>query len=430
MPAKISSGWDALRLKNTHLQLDAAVLDIALIELARPFAKLVIAADASTNFSALQTEQASASETTAPARPVAMRKISFTIKIGKTTIADGSMDFSDFSLPLPFKAPISELGGSISTLATDTTQPSEIDLEGKVAKYGFVSITGTASLMAPTEQTAVEAKFRNVDMPSLSPYTAEFAGRKIASGKLDLDLNYTLDKEQMAGENKIVIETFELGEKVENPDAMDLPLDLAVALLKDMNGVIDLELGVSGDMNDPSFSASGIVLKAFANLITKAAAAPFKLLGSLIPGGGETDFDAVEFQAGRADLMPPEQQKLDQLGGGTPAAAEPDPAGARRIRQRIGHSGTAGRCSGATNGRADSATSSTPMPMPTSWRSKPARPSRNLPIVNCPMCRFGTCARNTRVSRPTAAARNSTSRPTVPGCAHNWSRFRLSTRLS
>jgi hypothetical protein len=80
-----------------------------------------------------------------------------------------------------------------------------------------------------------------------------------------------------------------------------------------MNGVIDLQLGVSGDMSDPSFSASGIVLKALANLITKAAAAPFKLLGSLIPGGGETDFDAVEFQAGRADLMPPEQQKLDQL---------------------------------------------------------------------------------------------------------------------
>ena len=304
-------GWDALRLKNTHLQLDAAVLDISLIELVRPFAKLVIAADGSTNFSDLQTEQGSESESTAPA--TGETEESFTIKIGKTTVEDGSMDFADFSLPLPFKAPISELGGSISTLATDTTQPSEIDLEGKVAKYGFVSIAGTASLMAPTEQTAIEAKFRNVDMPSLSPYTAEFAGRKIASGKLDLDLNYTLDKEQMAGENKIVIETFELGEKVENPDAMDLPLDLAVALLKDVNGVIDLKLGVSGDMNDPSFSASGIVLKAFANLITKAAAAPFKLLGSLIPGGGETDFDAVEFQPGRADLMPPEQQKLDQL---------------------------------------------------------------------------------------------------------------------
>jgi len=100
---------------------------------------------------------------------------------------------------------------------------------------------------------------------------------------------------------------------VDSPDAMNLPLDLAVGLLKDVNGVIDLDLKVSGDLDDPDFSASGIVLKAFANLIVKAAAAPFKLLGSLIPGGDNVELDAISFRAGRSDIAPPEHEKLDQL---------------------------------------------------------------------------------------------------------------------
>jgi len=305
-------GWKSLDLAGTHLQLDAGRLGIGSIELNQPTAKLHIDENGESNFAALVVEEdsgnssSSANESGAASSPMVIR-------VDSTTVRDGAVDFSDLSLPLPFAAPISDLQGGLSALASDSKQASEISLEGDIGQFGFVSVTGTASIMDPLRQTEALATFRNVGMPSLSPYTAEFAGRKIASGVLDLDLTYAFDEAQMTGANKITIKDFSLGEAVENPDAMELPLDIAVALLKDMNGVIDLELDVSGDVNDPEFSASGIVLKALANLITKAAAAPFKLLGGLVPGGGDADLENIEFQEGSAELMPQERQKLQQL---------------------------------------------------------------------------------------------------------------------
>jgi hypothetical protein len=159
----------------------------------------------------------------------------------------------------------------------------------------------------------VNVIFRNINMPDVSPYTVKFAGRKIAAGKLDLDLNYAFDKGVVAGQNKIVLEKFQLGEKVDAPGAQDLPLDLAVSLLTDSNGVIDLELEVSGDLNDPTFSTGSMIMKVLANLITKAVTAPFKLLAGLLPGKEDIDLDMLDFPPGRADLLPPEEEKLDQL---------------------------------------------------------------------------------------------------------------------
>jgi hypothetical protein len=309
-------GWNKLNLEQTRLQLDAGQLEISQISFDQPFARLIIAQDGTTNFQSLALDQPDADAQAAP-EPTSDANskdaAAFVFKVGKTTIENGSMDFSDFSLPLPFRAPISNFGGELSALASDSSQPSKLELEGQVGEYGLVKVGGAISVMAPTDQSTVEVDFRNINMPDLSPYTAQFAGRKIASGKLDLDLDYGFTNNKMVGENRIVLEKFELGEKVENPDAMSLPLDLAVGLLRDMNGVIDLQLNVAGDLDDPSFSASGIILKAFANLITKAVAAPFKLLGGLIPGGENVEFDAVDFPPGRADLAPPEREKLDQL---------------------------------------------------------------------------------------------------------------------
>ena len=304
-------GWKALTLEKTQFQLNQSELEISQIKIDQPAGRLVIAKDGTTNFQSLAV---ASPEQAVPERPTETTDApDFIIKVGKTTINNGSLDFSDFSLPLPFRAPISEFGGTLSALASNSTQASDIDMEGRVGEYGFVTVDGALSVMAPTDQAQVKVAFKNISMPDLSPYTAQFAGRKILAGKLNLGLDYDFTDQKMVGENNMVLEEFQLGEKVDSPDAMNLPLDLAVGLLKDVNGVIDLDLKVSGDLDDPDFSASGIVLKAFANLIVKAAAAPFKLLGSLIPGGDNVELDAISFQAGRSDIAPPEREKLDQL---------------------------------------------------------------------------------------------------------------------
>jgi hypothetical protein len=308
------AGVKSLNVNDSRLSLSANQLEISSIDIDAPFARVIINEDATTNFGNLATDTEPA-ESEAPAADSAP----LVIKAGKTTVSDGSVDFADFSLPLPFRALITEFGGDVSAIASNSTQPSVVDFEGKVGEYGLANVDGSVSVLDPTNQTEIDLIFRNVNMPELSPYTVEFAGRTIEEGKLDLDLSYSFADNRMLGNNKIVLTTFLLGDEVESENAMSLPLDIAVALLTDVNGVIDLNLQVEGDLDDPSFSVAGIVLKALANLIVKAAAAPFKLLGALVPGLGDSeDIGNLRFAAGEATLLPPAREKLDGLASALP----------------------------------------------------------------------------------------------------------------
>ena len=232
--------------------------------------------------------------------------------IGGIVIEDGSMDFSDLSLPLPFATRVTSLDGTISTIDNESNEPANIRLEGQVDEYGLARIEGGMNLLDPVAHTDVTVEFRNLLMTSLSPYSAQFAGREIDEGKLNLDLEYRIDGGQLDGQNSVVLSDLVLGKEVESADAVSLPLGLAVALLKDSNGVIDIDLPVSGDINDPEFRIGGVIWKAFAGLITKVVAAPFKLLGGLI-GIDSEDFGQFQFLAGRHDLTPPELEMVVQL---------------------------------------------------------------------------------------------------------------------
>lgn len=240
------------------------------------------------------------------------RDLPIRVTVGRVVIADGAADFADRSLPLPFSAKISALNGELSTIATASTEPSSVSLEGSVDEYGFLRVTGSVTPLAPAKNTDIRAEFENVAMPKFSAYSVPFAGRKIASGRLDLDLGYRVTDGRLVGDNSIVLREFELGEQVPHPDAMSLPLGLAVALLKDSSGNIDVDLPITGDLDDPQFSIGGVVMRALGNLIVKIATSPFALLGNLL--GVEADeLEQVVFLPGRADLTPPEVEKAANL---------------------------------------------------------------------------------------------------------------------
>jgi len=150
-------------------------------------------------------------------------------------------------------------------------------------------------------------------MPPLSPYSATFAGRKIASGKLTLDLQYKIVKGELVGNNKAVMDKFTLGEHVKSPDALDLPLDLAIALLSDSNGRIDVEIPVKGDLDKPEFSYGHLISRAIGKLVTGIVAAPFKALASLFGGTAGKHPDTISFDPGSGILLPPEMEKLKAI---------------------------------------------------------------------------------------------------------------------
>lgn len=242
-------------------------------------------------------------------------KKSFLVAIDAIQISAGEMDFADLSLALPFGTRIHDLKGQVNGVATAAgSAPAQLELEGQVDDYGLARAVGQINLLDPTGFTDVRTIFRNVEMARLTPYSATFAGRKIESGKLSLDLEYKIDKRQLKGDNQIIMDKLTLGERVESPTAKNLPLDLAIAILQDSDGKIDLGLPVSGSLDDPQFSYGSIVWKAIFNVITKIVLAPFKALGSLF-GGNAEKMEAIGFDIGSARLLPPEREKLKQLAG-------------------------------------------------------------------------------------------------------------------
>ena len=296
-------GWDKLDID--HFDLDSDGLHISQMVFEQAFGSFVIHEDRSTNLAALLIEQTVDVEAKAVAEPM-------TIIIGGIRVDEGAMDFADFSLPLPFATHIANLDGTISTIATNSNAPANIRLEGQVDEYGLARIEGSMNMLDPIHHTDVTVEFRNLLMSNLSPYTVQFAGREIDEGKLDLGLVYAIEKGQLHGENDIVLSDLVLGEKVDHPDAASLPLGLAVGLLKDADGVIKIDLPVEGDINDPEFKIGGVIWQAISGLITKIVSAPFRLLGNLI-GIDSEDLGQFEFLAGRADLTPPELEKVVQL---------------------------------------------------------------------------------------------------------------------
>jgi hypothetical protein len=245
----------------------------------------------------------------APAAAPASAAAPYLVNIDRLRFYKGELDFADLSLMFPFATRIHGLRGSIGNLSSRPGAPGQLELDGEVDEFGMARAVGQVDLFNPTDNMDIRVVFRNVDMSRLTPYMATFAGRRIESGKLSLDLEYKIQQRQLKGENQVVIDRLTLGERVDSPGATSLPLDLAIAILQDSDGRIDLGLPVAGSLDDPQFSYGGLIWKAITNVLTKIVTAPFRALGALFGGSGEK-VENVAFEPGAKALTPPEREKL------------------------------------------------------------------------------------------------------------------------
>jgi hypothetical protein len=176
----------------------------------------------------------------------------------------------------------------------------------------MAKINGKLNTKAPKDFTDIHVNFDNLNLKQYTPYSLEFLGYKIAGGKLYLNLGYVIDHGKLVGKNQVVIKQIELGE--EKAGGAKWPLRLVVALLEDSDGVIDIDLPIEGDINNPDFKYGKVVWQVIGNLLTKAITSPFRLLGSLMGLDSEDDsLSSVGFEAGEAIILPPEREKLDKL---------------------------------------------------------------------------------------------------------------------
>ena len=344
--------WDNLSSDNLKVSLMPNKLQMGTLQVVKPEGKFIINEDKSMNVTRVLRNQATSAQPTsqraikvvAPPAPVssdsliqptiapqppevtvkktaaeptavseqASTKEVFPVSIDTVRVSDAKLEFADLSLTPQFGTNIHSLNGVINGLSTKAAKVSQVEMDGKVDEYGAARIRGSLQPFNATEFTDIKLAFTNLDMSRLTPYSGKFAGRRIDSGKLSVELEYKIKQNQLAGENKFVINKIKLGEKVDSADAADLPLDLAIAILEDSDGLIDLDLPISGSLDDPKFSYGSIFWKAIRNVIKKIVTAPFRALGKIF-GDGAEDFDGIAFEGGIAEIAPPELEKLAKV---------------------------------------------------------------------------------------------------------------------
>jgi hypothetical protein len=229
--------------------------------------------------------------------------------IQEFSISNGRLDFNDQQIQPNFSALVSKLSGVISPIKS-SVQKTNINLKGGVEAFGKFMAKGYVYTGAAQPQLNLNVNFSNIEMTTFTPYSGQFAGYEINKGKLFLNLNYTLNKNLIKGTNDVRLDQFTLGQAVESDKAPNLPLKLALALMKDREGQIKFNLPVEGDVKSPQFSFSGLVWTALKNMLINIVAAPFDFIKGLV--GGE-DLAFVDFTVGKADLSPEQKDKLIKL---------------------------------------------------------------------------------------------------------------------
>ncbi|HEY6871181.1 MAG TPA: DUF748 domain-containing protein [Geobacteraceae bacterium] len=316
--------WESLELDTLRGTLGPFALDVAGVALNKFYARIVVAKNGALNLKELyapeegkETAKPAATPESAPAakptaaKPPAAAAGKGTVRIDTVTLQDGTVAFIDRHTQPEYASTMVNLGGRISGLSSEANQLADVDLRGNLENQSPLRITGRINPLRDDLFVDLKVSFTDIELSPFTPYAGTFLGYAVDKGKLYLDLKYHIENKKLDSENKLFLDQFTFGRKVESDRATGLPVRLAVALLKDRKGEIHLDLPVAGRTDDPKFSVWGVVLKMLKNLLAKAATAPLALLQSAF--GGKEDFSGVGFAHGSARLSAAEQAKLRKL---------------------------------------------------------------------------------------------------------------------
>jgi uncharacterized protein DUF748 len=310
------ASWKQLQLRHIALALDPTTVTIDEVGLEQPTVHLVVQPDGQLNLKSLLTPAEAAAPQPAPEQSAPSTKKSAppSVAINAVKLLKGTATFQDESIEPMVRTGLYDLTGTVKGLSSKQLAKADVDLSGKVDKVAPLKITGRINPLSENAFSDLTIKFDNVDLTPVAPYTGKYVGYPISKGKLFLDLAYKVSQKQLEAENKVAIDQLTFGEQTDSLDATSLPVPLAVALLKDRNGRIDIDLPIRGDLNDPDFKYGRVVLSTLMNLLTKIVASPFTLMAKLVPGGGNAeDLQFVEFEPGSSEIPAAEVKKCEAL---------------------------------------------------------------------------------------------------------------------
>jgi len=310
--------WESLSFSDLNVGYNPLLIDVKGISLTDFYARVIINSNGTLNLQEIFQKEEQKKEASPPVQTQGKapesqknKESAKNIKIGTVTLQGGRVDFSDRSVNPEHSSRLTEIGGRISGLSSEETTLAEVELRGKLDDYAPLEIIGKVNPLKEGLYVDLKARFKDMDLSPLTPYSGKYVGYTIEKGKLSFDLKYLINKRKLDSQNYIFLDQFTFGDKVESPQATKLPVKLAIALLKDRKGEIKLDIPVTGSLDDPKFSIWGIILKVLVNLIAKAATSPFALLGAAFGGGEELSY--LEFDYGSTTLTETNLKKVDTL---------------------------------------------------------------------------------------------------------------------
>ena len=296
-------------------------VNVGVVVLADAFARLVVTEDGRLNLTALAPPAAAsaASATEASGLPAAVASAPLApasnepavlLKLAGVRLQNGRVDFSDRFIRPNYRADLTALNGQVGAVSSPPQGPAQLQLQGRAAGTAALDIQGQVQPFSQPVTLDIKARATDLELAPLTPYAAKYAGYAIDRGKLSLNVGYQVQADgQLRAQNQLILNQLTFGERVDSPDATRLPVALAVALLKDRHGVIDLNLPIEGSLNDPQFRVGPVVLKLVLNLLGKALTSPF----SLLSGGGGDELSQVAFEPGTAQITPAARVGLDKV---------------------------------------------------------------------------------------------------------------------
>ena len=312
--------WQLLRLAPVEFNVNPARLEIGTVTLAQPSVNIVRSAQGTHNIERIvaaapepvnqadagQAEGAESDESSGQA---------FIFRVGELLIEDGTVDYTDRTLEPAFSTTFDALTGSVTGISNVPPQEGRVNLRGQLAGGAPVMFEGTLGALGTEESSDLKLTMNDLALPVLSPYLGRYLGYAVDGGKLKLELDYEITGTRLKASNRVMLDRIQLGQSVASEDAVNAPVKLGLALLTDRDGVIEVNLPIEGDMTDPQFSVGQIVMRAFVNLLVKAAASPFNMLGSLadMAGLSSEELGRVSFVPGRIELAAGEPEKLSAL---------------------------------------------------------------------------------------------------------------------
>ncbi len=311
--------WDSLYLGGIEAGNRPAHIQVQEVALTDFYSRIVVDTDGTLNVQEVlhgeprspEVAEAEAASTTVSGLESPAEQTKARIEL--VTLQGGRIDFSDRYIKPSFSGLLTDIGGKISRLSSEADQQADVRLQGSLDRTSPLEITGKINPLGKDLFVDLKLDFTDIELTRFTTYSAKYAGYTIEKGRLSLGLKYVIAKRKLDAQNSVTLKQLIFGEKVDSPEATTLPVRFAVSLLKDRQGEIKLNVPVSGSFDDPQFSVWEGIVKVCKSLLAKAASAPFALIGALFEAGGGDELSHVEFEYGKADLMPKMETTLRKL---------------------------------------------------------------------------------------------------------------------